>query len=52
MTEVPLFPGFSETTSQWRAQRMQLVNWGGFQGHHSFDLASGSTLISGASGTG
>jgi uncharacterized protein YPO0396 len=31
---------------------MQLVNWGGFQGHHSFDLASGSTLISGASGTG
>ncbi|MGO1319096.1 MAG: ATP-binding protein [Galactobacter sp.] len=52
MTEVPLFPGFSETTSQWRAQRMQLVNWGGFHGHHGFDLAAGSTLISGASGTG
>lgn len=52
MTEVPLFPGYSERTSQWRAARMQLVNWGGFQGHHSFDLAPGATLVSGASGTG
>jgi uncharacterized protein YPO0396 len=38
--------------SQWRAERMQLVNWGGFEGHNVFDFHPESTLISGASGTG
>lgn len=40
------------TPSQWRAERMQLVNWGGFEGHNVFDFHHESTLISGASGTG
>jgi uncharacterized protein YPO0396 len=41
-----------DTSSQWRAERMQLVNWGGFEGHNVFDFHPGSNLISGASGTG
>ena len=52
MSEVPLFAGYSDASTQWRAERFQLVNWGGFHGHHAIDLAPGSTLVSGASGTG
>jgi uncharacterized protein YPO0396 len=52
MTEIPLFAGFSDASAQWRAERLQLVNWGGFHGHHSVELSRGATLISGASGTG
>ncbi|NTY62118.1 ATP-binding protein [Mycolicibacterium sphagni] len=37
---------------QWRLESMQLVNWGGFEGHHRVDLSAASTLISGATGTG
>lgn len=37
---------------QWRLQSLQLVNWGGFEGHHRVDLSADSTLISGATGTG
>lgn len=44
--------GATEGTTQWRAQTLQMVNWGGFQGHHSMTLSTGSTLLSGASGTG
>lgn len=39
-------------TRQWRVESMQLVNWGGFEGHHTIRLADTATLISGASGTG
>ncbi|RII43192.1 hypothetical protein DWB68_03965 [Galactobacter valiniphilus] len=52
MTEIPLFAGFSDASAQWRAERLQLVNWGGFHGHHEVELSRGATLISGASGTG
>ncbi|MHC6176617.1 ATP-binding protein [Glutamicibacter endophyticus] len=38
--------------AQWRLETMQLVNWGGFQSHHTVRIAPGSTLLSGASGTG
>lgn len=50
----PIFhmDGATEGTTQWRADNMQLVNWGGFHGHHQVDLSAGATLISGASGTG
>lgn len=44
--------GATEGTTQWRAQTLQMVNWGGFHGYHSMSLATGSTLLSGASGTG
>ena len=36
MTDSPLFfvDGLTEGTTQWRAESFQMVNWGGFQGHH------------------
>lgn len=37
---------------QWRLRRLQVVNWGGFDGHHVLELDAHSTLLSGASGTG
>ncbi|WP_104090578.1 ATP-binding protein [Cryobacterium sp. N19] len=54
MNDSPLFyiDGATEGTTQWRAESMQLVNWGGFHGHHEIDFAVQSTLVSGASGTG
>lgn len=38
--------------TQWRAETLQLVNWGGFHGRHEIRYSPGSTLVSGASGTG
>jgi uncharacterized protein YPO0396 len=54
MTDFPLFyaDGLTEGTTQWRAESFQMVNWGGFQGHHEVEIAPTATLISGASGTG
>jgi uncharacterized protein YPO0396 len=54
MSDSPLFyiDGSTEGTTQWRAELFQMVNWGGFQGHHEIALAPSSTLLSGASGTG
>jgi uncharacterized protein YPO0396 len=54
MSDSPLFyiDGSTEGTTQWRAERFQMVNWGGFQGHHEVAFAPTSTLLSGASGTG
>lgn len=54
MSDSPLFyiDGATEGTTQWRAETFQMVNWGGFHGHHSVELASTATLVSGASGTG
>lgn len=44
--------GATEGTTQWKAETFQMVNWGGFQGHHEIGFSSEATLISGASGTG
>ncbi|WP_166785441.1 ATP-binding protein [Cryobacterium cryoconiti] len=54
MTDSPLFfvDGLTEGTTQWRAESFQMVNWGGFQGHHEIAFAPTATLVSGASGTG
>jgi len=54
MNDSPLFyiDGATEGTTQWRAESMQLVNWGGFHGHHEVAFSMESTLVSGASGTG
>ncbi|GAA4422673.1 ATP-binding protein [Georgenia halophila] len=38
--------------AQWRLETMQLVNWGGFHGYKSITVSPGSTLLTGASGTG
>ena len=45
-------PGADEGVTQWKAERLQMVNWGGFHGHAEVLLAPGATLLSGASGTG
>ncbi|MFK4085018.1 ATP-binding protein [Kribbella sp. NPDC020789] len=37
---------------QWRVEELQLVNWGGFSGHHQIAFSPAATLLSGASGTG
>ncbi|MBB5640724.1 ATP-binding protein [Cryobacterium roopkundense] len=54
MSDSPLFyiDGSTEGTTQWRAESFQMVNWGGFHGHHEVVFAAGATLVSGASGTG
>lgn len=36
----------------WHAEEMELVNWGGFDGARRIRFHTGSTLLSGASGTG
>ena len=38
--------------AQWRIESLQMVNWGGFHGPHEVRLHHGSTLMSGASGSG
>lgn len=38
--------------AQWRIESLQMVNWGGFHGRHEVRFDRGSTLMSGASGTG
>ncbi|UUI71848.1 ATP-binding protein [Cellulomonas xiejunii] len=37
---------------QWRAELLQVANWGGFEGVVPIEFATGSTLLSGASGAG
>lgn len=46
-----LIPAAS-TGQQWIARDLQLVNWGGYDGHHVVRLASTATLLSGGSGSG
>lgn len=42
----------TDDTVQWRAELMQLVNWGGFGGLTRIPLRGEATMISGASGVG
>ncbi|MFI2488713.1 ATP-binding protein [Promicromonospora kroppenstedtii] len=42
----------TSTGQQWVAQTLQLVNWGGYHGHHQVRLSPGATLFSGGSGSG
>lgn len=44
--------GATEGSTQWRITSLQLVNWGGFGGHHVVPLHSETTLLTGASGVG
>ncbi|NQX13596.1 hypothetical protein HQQ80_18360 [Microbacteriaceae bacterium VKM Ac-2855] len=46
--DIPLL----EESLQWTAESLQVVNWGGFEGHRSIPFSPRSTLVSGASGTG
>ena len=45
-------PGVTPGTSQWKAETLQMVNWGGFHGYVSVPFAPGATLLTGGSGTG
>lgn len=45
-------PGATAGTTQWRAETLQVVNWGGFAGRVTFDFHPDTTLISGATGAG
>ena len=42
----------ASTGQQWVARDLQLVNWGGYDGHHQVRFASTASLLSGASGSG
>ncbi|MBU5423189.1 hypothetical protein KQI48_10985 [Cellulomonas hominis] len=42
----------ASTGQQWVARELQLVNWGGYDGHHRVRLAPTATLLSGGSGSG
>lgn len=42
----------ASTGQQWVAAELQLVNWGGYDGHHRVRLAPTATLLSGGSGSG
>ncbi|HEU4567291.1 MAG TPA: ATP-binding protein, partial [Marmoricola sp.] len=42
----------ADDTLQWRAELLQLVNWGGFSGLTRIPLHGDATMISGASGAG
>ncbi|MET9489989.1 SbcC/MukB-like Walker B domain-containing protein [Nocardia sp. NPDC006630] len=37
---------------QWVARDLQLINWGGYDGHHRVRLSPGATLLCGESGSG
>jgi len=37
---------------QWRLARVELLNWGTFDGHHRIDVARKGHLFTGASGSG
>lgn len=37
---------------QWTAHSIQVVNWGGYHGHHEVRFSGSATLLSGASGSG
>ena len=52
MSQQEAFAGTEFAQTQWRAQSMQLVNWGGFSGPNTIEFSTGTTLLSGASGTG
>lgn len=39
-------------STQWRLGSLQILNWGGFEGHHRLAFHREATLLSGGSGTG
>lgn len=45
-------PAVAESTTQWRLDSLQVVNWGGFEGYHRLPFHPEATLLSGGSGTG
>lgn len=50
MTTAAAAPGIR--TGQWRLERVELINWGTFQGHHGLDISRQGFLLTGHSGSG
>jgi len=42
----------SPTSEQFRLSRLQIINWGVFDGYHSIPFSAGGSLVAGASGSG
>ncbi|BBZ33413.1 ATP-binding protein [Mycolicibacterium confluentis] len=42
----------TQTTEQFHLSRLQIINWGVFDGYHSIPFSAGGALIAGASGSG
>ena len=42
----------SEPTNQFYLSRLQVINWGVFDGYHSIPFSPAGTLITGSSGSG
>jgi uncharacterized protein YPO0396 len=42
----------ASTEAQWRLSRVEVVNWGTFDGHHRAEIGRSGHLITGASGSG
>ncbi|GAA5036301.1 ATP-binding protein [Actinopolymorpha pittospori] len=38
--------------TQWKMESLQVINWGGFEGHHTLPFHPDATMLSGGSGTG
>lgn len=38
--------------TQWKLESLQVINWGGFEGHHTLPFHPDATMLSGGSGTG
>lgn len=45
-------PGTAVQPGQWRLERVEVLNWGTFQGHHTVDIARKGFLLTGHSGSG
>ena len=42
----------ARTEGQWRLSRVEVYNWGTFDGYHAFDVSRDGLLLTGASGSG
>ncbi len=42
-----LMPGATEGTTQWKAETLQMVNWGGFHGHAQMMISQGQPCCRG-----
>ena len=49
---VPANHGQENVNEQFHLSRLQVINWGVFDGYHSIPFSSGGALIAGASGSG
>lgn len=36
--------------TQWKLESLQVINWGGFEGHHTLPFHPDATMLSGGSG--